>query len=79
MDQPLVASIMQDIGDPHVDLLQRVTKKLDNMFINLVQGGRVHSTKAMPHLALLSHQLVHLKEGNTFATIVVKTNMVWYF
>ena len=42
MEQAHAIQEMQNTGDPHVDLLQRVTNQLDNLSINLMQGGRVH-------------------------------------
>ena len=47
MEQALATHVMQNIGDPHVDLLERVTNQLDNLSINLVQEGRVHHPQGM--------------------------------
>ena len=47
MEQAPAIQEMQNIGDPHVDLLQRVTNQLDDLSINLVQGQRVHQPQAM--------------------------------
>ena len=49
MEQAPTIQEMQNIGDPHVDLLQRVTNQLESLSINLVQGGRVHQPQAMQH------------------------------
>ena len=47
MEQAPTIQETQNTGDPHVDLLQRLTNQLDNVSINLVQGGRVHQPQAM--------------------------------
>ena len=82
MEQALAIQEMENTGDPHVDLLQRVINQLDNLSINLVQGGRVHQPQAMQHQELWAN-LMALPKGckgeNNFAITMVRTGMVCTF
>ncbi|MCO5557281.1 hypothetical protein L7F22_010842 [Adiantum nelumboides] len=77
-DERLPPALTTTPEDSHLELLQRVTNRLDNLSINMVQGVRQQqpqpNNERMPNGPRRQH-----KGGITFATIVVRRDMVCTF